>query len=144
VHWGDFEVRRYRDELFLLQPLASHDPSARLAWPDLQPLTLPAGIGELVLEPAESGISKEKWLAASVEVGFRQGGESCIPGGTKHHRALKKLFQEWAVPPWERVRIPLIFINNKLVSIPGYVSCEPFKALPGEEAVLPRWLPSNS
>ncbi len=144
VHWGDFEVRRYRDELFLLQPLASHDPSTRLAWPDLQPLTLPTGMGELVLEPAESGISKEKWLAASVDVRFRQGGEVCIPRGSKHHRTLKKLFQEWAVPPWERDRIPLIFMNNQLVSIPGYVNCEPFRAWSGEEAVLPRWLPSNS
>ncbi|MEN8177889.1 MAG: tRNA lysidine(34) synthetase TilS [Pseudomonadota bacterium] len=145
VHWRDVEVRRFRDGLFLLRPLPPHDASQVIPWPGRQALRLPAEMGELVLEPAEAGISKDKWLKAKIEVRFRQGGERCIPAASNHHRALKKLFQEWAVPPWNRERIPLIYLDNQLAVIPGYVSCEPFKAMPTEEAVMPHWRsPNNS
>ncbi len=144
VHWGDVEVRRYRDGLFLLKQQPTHDPSTVISWPDFRSLSLPAGIGELLLEPAASGISKRKWQAAKVEVRFRRGGERCIPAGSEHHRPLKKLFQEWAVPPWNRERIPLIYLDNQLAVITGYVHCEPFKAESGEEAIQPRWLNMKS
>ncbi len=141
VRWKDNEVRRFRDGLFLLRPLPPHDPDKVIPWPDQSSMQLPANIGELVLEPAETGIAKRKWLAAKVEVRFRQGGERCIPAGSKHHRSVKKLFQEWAIPPWGRARIPLIYLDNQLAVIPGHLICEPFMALPEEEALRLQWFP---
>jgi tRNA(Ile)-lysidine synthase len=138
VHWGDTEVRRYRDELFLLRPLPPHDPSQVIPWRDGQPLKLPTGLGALVLESAHSGASRARWFAARVEVRFRQGGERCVPAGSAHHRPLKKLLQEWGVPPWERDRLPLIYLDGVLAVIPGHLCCEPFRANQGEPAVLPR------
>lgn len=143
VHWEDVEVRRFRDGLFLLKPLPFHDPSEVVPWSGQQPLPLSANIGELVLEPAEAGIAKQKWFAAKVEVRFRTGGERCIPAGSKHHRTVKKLLQEWAIPPWSRDRIPLIYLDNQLAVIPGHLICEPFKALPGDDALELRWLPTE-
>jgi len=54
----------------------------------------------------------------SIDIRFRQGGETL-----RHHgqtQSLKKLFQAWKVPPWERDKIPLIYINNQLVGVLGY------------------------
>lgn len=140
VQWGELEVRRYRDGLFLLSALPHHDASRVIPWGDRKPLKLSTELGELVLEPAESGISQTKWFTSEVEVRFRRGGERCVPAGAGHHRPLKKLMQEWGIPPWWRGRLPLIYLNGELAAIPGYLYCEPFKAQPGEPAVMPRLL----
>jgi tRNA(Ile)-lysidine synthase len=139
VHWGDVEVRRFRDGLFLLTPLPAHDPAQVIAWSDAQPLSLPAGMGEVMLIPANSGLSLQKWRSAKVEIRFRQGGERCIPAGSKQHRSLKKLFQVWSVPPWLRDRIPLIYLDGELAAVPNRLLCEPFIAASGEPAVTPCW-----
>src|SRR5690606_29132913 len=43
---------------------------------------------------------KEK--ISQVDVRFRKGGERCQPVGRAHSQTLKKLFQEFHIPPWER------------------------------------------
>ena len=139
VHWADVEVRRFRDGLFILRPLPSHDPSRIIDWPDGRVLQLPAGIGELELQAVEKGISETKWRGMKIEIRFRRGGEQCRPAGFRHHRPLKTLFQEWAVPPWIRERIPLIYMDGQLAVIAGHAYCEPFAATPGEAAVIPCW-----
>lgn len=54
-------------------------------------------------------------------VQYRQGGEIVmVPGRGK--LALKNLFQEWGVPPWERELIPLYYKNGALVGVEGYLS----------------------
>ena len=46
---------------------------------------------------------------------FRTGGEVLkLHGQTKR---LKALFQTWGVPPWERDKIPLIFVDNTLAAV---------------------------
>jgi tRNA(Ile)-lysidine synthase len=51
---------------------------------------------------------------------FRQGGEVFHPVGRMASHPLKKLFQEWQVPPWLRNRIPLIYFDDELVIVVGY------------------------
>ncbi len=41
-------------------------------------------------------------------------------------KQLKKLFQEWWVPPWLRARVPLIFINDQLAVVVGYAISDLF------------------
>ena len=48
------------------------------------------------------------------------GGMRCHPHSRDKGRELKKLWQEFAVPPWERSRVPLIFAGDKLVAAVGY------------------------
>ncbi|MGB5540521.1 MAG: tRNA lysidine(34) synthetase TilS, partial [Gammaproteobacteria bacterium] len=72
-------------------------------------------------------------------VGWRRGGERCAPAGRGQHHALKKLFQEAGIPPWQRARIPLIFIDRQLAAVPGLWICEPFQAGPGEPGVQIDW-----
>ena len=38
----------------------------------------------------------------------------------KAQNTWKKLFQEWGVPPWQRARIPLIYMQDELVAVVGY------------------------
>ena len=58
-----------------------------------------------------------------LEVRVRQGGEQAkLPG--RPTRPLKKLLQEWAVPPWLRDRIPLIYQADVLLAIGDWYTLE--------------------
>ncbi len=127
--WGTAALRRYQDNLYLLPPFKPHDPALVYRWHLSTQLSI-EGLGQLRATP---GLGQG--LRASiqeVEVRFRQGGEGYLTGGGKR-RALKKFFQEQAIPPWERERLPLIFLGKELIAIPGYYIRASFKAAPGEE-----------
>jgi tRNA(Ile)-lysidine synthase len=40
--------------------------------------------------------------------------------GKTHHQSLKKLFQQWQVPPWQRERTPLLYNGDELIAVVGY------------------------
>ena len=65
---------------------------------------------------------------ATLNIRFRQGGEVCRPAGRGHQHELKKLFQEWGVPPWDRGRVPLLYVGEDLAAVVGYCVCEPYHA----------------
>ena len=50
---------------------------------------------------------------------FRRGGERFWPSNRDKSNKLKKLFQEWRVPPWERGLTPLIYYGDELVAVAG-------------------------
>lgn len=59
-------------------------------------------------------------LPEGAVVRYRVGGETMVHNGQT--KSLKKLFQEWGVPPWERDSIPLIYINGELKAVYGYTT----------------------
>jgi tRNA(Ile)-lysidine synthase len=144
IVWSGWEVRRYRDRLQLAKALPVEALATALIWQDRSELALPGGLGRLFAESGEGGIDPEVWSSAQIEVRFRRGGERCMPAGQAHHRPLKKLFQAWGIPPWERSRIPLIYLDGELAAIPGRLVCQPFAANAGEASVVVRWESSNS
>lgn len=134
VNWQDVELRRYRDRLYLSTTMASHDVDWQADWAPDSHLVLPIGGKLITREHKGSGIHKA-CLDESITVRFRRGGEMCKPAGRDHHHELRKLFQEWGVPPWQRDRIPLIYAGDELAQIVGYASCAPFAVNPGETGV---------
>lgn len=122
VAWPGAEVRRYRDDLHAMVPLAPV-PAVALHWDLHQPLALPAGLGRLVAVPVTGeGLCRE----VQVTVRFRQGGEVCQLPGHAHRRSLKNLLQEAGVPPWERERMPLILVEDTLAVVADRWYCAPF------------------
>jgi tRNA(Ile)-lysidine synthase len=144
IAWHGWEVRRYRDCLQLARALPPLDPTLSLVWQNRSELTLPGGLGRLIAQPGEGGIDPDAWSSARIEVRFRRGGERCLPAGQAHHRPLKKLFQEWGVPTWERSRIPLIYIDQELAAIPGRLVCQPFAVPAGQASVVIHWDPGSA
>jgi tRNA(Ile)-lysidine synthase len=135
VRWPGCEIRRYRDRLYALAPLTGHDSKQRIPWNLNEPLTL-SGIGILQASTATgTGLAPEGCRTNKVSVGFRRGGERCRPVGRAGTHTLKKLLQEFGVPPWQRDRVPLIFIDGQLAVIVGYCYCEPFAATPGQPGI---------
>lgn len=133
LRWPPVELRAHAGRLYLLKPWPQEEGAAR--WQPDGELVLDSGI---VLRP-ESTLGKglrRSALAVGVAVKFRSGGERCRLPGRVHHHTLKQVFQEAAVPPWQRSRIPLICIDGRIAAIAGLTVCEPYVAGPGEEGVV--------
>ncbi|EGV51369.1 tRNA lysidine(34) synthetase TilS [Candidatus Endoriftia persephone] len=135
VEWAGWQVRRYRDGIYLMKSLKPFDRATRIYWEGGDSLQLPAAMGELRCIDASQGISLDRWQASRVEVRFRQGGECCRPVADPHRRPLKQLFQQWGIPPWIRQRVPLLYLDGELAALPGLVVCQPFQNRPGEAAL---------
>lgn len=117
VSWQGAEIRRYRDDVYALFPILPHDPTVIIPWDPSSSIELPNGLGVITPE-----MVKDTRLE-KVTIRFRTSGERCqLPGRKGTHR-LKKLFQEWHIPPWQRNRIPLIYDGDKLRIILGYTTC---------------------
>ena len=129
IRWPQAEVRRYRDELVALKPGAGIHPVHGLLWNPVQPLDLPGtGLRLRALARQGEGLSQARVGAVPLTVRWRQGGEICRLPGRRHHHKLKKLLQEAGIPPWERQRLPLIYVNGELAAIGDRWVCEPYAA----------------
>lgn len=115
---GGGGVRRYRDDLYSVADLPAHDPHQVLAWQDTsRPLFVPSWGQSLPREMVNGW--QQQLLGALVCVRFRRGGETVhIPGQGNRRYSLKHLFQEAGIPPWERNRLPLVYVREILVASP--------------------------
>lgn len=119
ITWQDVEVRRYDDLLYALHTLPPHDPQLVIPWLDCSELILPNDLGIVTQRLLQQhGVTPGEGDAITIR--FRRGGERCYLRGRTHSHALKKLFQDWRVPPWLRDRIPLVYINDRLQAVIGY------------------------
>lgn len=126
VCWAGAELRRYRDELWLMPPLSRPPRGWQQDWSGEVPLMLPADLGSLMSVPGAGGIDPARFHGGHKQVAFRREGLSCQPAGRQGHRSLKKLFQDLDVPPWLRERVPLLFIDGELAAIGDYVVSSDF------------------
>jgi len=136
VSWRGGEVRRYRGELYALQgEIPPFDVTQIIPWDGKQALSL----NQQVLIPhlvKGQGVNPQLFEQGGLSIRFRQGGERCKPVGRSHHHRLKKLFQEWGVPPWQRDSVPLLYVGEDLVQIVGYCVCEPYQPHPQHDGLV--------
>ena len=109
-------VRRYRDKLYCLKQVAPEIVRDSI-WPVGQTSIKVSDHQTLSCVPSSVGICREQWQNATIVVKARSGGEKIRLPGRKGHHALKKLFQEAGIPPWERETIPLVYLDDKLAAV---------------------------
>lgn len=127
VDWPGAEIRRYRDDLYALAPLPPA-PQETLDWTLDAPLPLADGRRLQAVACTGKGLSAARLKDARISVGFYRGAERCKPAGRAHSQTLKKLFQQAGVPPWERERAPLLFVEGELAQVIGHWICAGFAA----------------
>ncbi|VAW98845.1 tRNA(Ile)-lysidine synthetase [hydrothermal vent metagenome] len=130
LRWADVVLRRYRGVLYI-EKYYVEDNQWQQSWDFSTPLILPGGDTLQAQSVEGQGLSLPA-EQSRVSVRFRQGGEKCQLPGRRHRHELKKLLQEWGVPPWQRDRIPLICIDDQVAQVVGYSLCEPFIARAGQ------------
>lgn len=136
LEWNGLQLRRYRNRL-LLQAVDMESVPEPQAWDLDRPLDLPDG--RLLVEPVVGAGLRRELRGRRVEVRFRAGGERCRPAGRGHSQRLKKLLQERGMPPWERHRLPLIYVDGDLAAVADLWVCEGFQARSGEPGLRPIW-----
>nr|WP_199911704.1 tRNA lysidine(34) synthetase TilS [Dongshaea marina] len=97
MHLPPWQIRRYRDRLYLLPEFASLRGKS-LTWDTTHPLSLPDGLGRI--HPHVEGINLRAPKAdepVSVRFGAAPGKLNII--GRNGSRQLKKLWQEFGIPP---------------------------------------------
>ncbi len=112
-----YSIRRYRDKLYCLRKRPTERVLNDLLWQQgKHSIALEDG-SCLSLQETTQGLSKALWRAAEVTVRYRQGSEKIRLPGRTGRQSLKKLFQEWGIPPWQRQQIPLIYLDDQLAAV---------------------------
>ena len=141
LRWPGAELRRYRGRLYALPPLPLFDPCIEHAWENIAvPLTLAHGRLWAEATPGR-GLSARRIARTPLSVRFRRGGERAQPRGRARSQTLRRLFQEYGVPPWERGRLPLLYVGDRLAAVAGLWICRGFEAAPDEPAWRIHWRP---
>ncbi|MFU2123363.1 tRNA lysidine(34) synthetase TilS [Gallibacterium anatis] len=121
-------VRRYQQQLYLT-PIYQDLRTIKLPIQSGESVSLPDNLGELRCEQQPQQLCfawQQQQLILPlpqapyrITVGFHYSKTVKIKANTKH-TDIKKVWQMLAVPPWQRNRIPLIFINDRLQGAVGY------------------------
>lgn len=110
-------VKRYRNKLYCLNQATIDQVMENKFWPsEVRQIDLNNGFS-LTRGGALEGIPKTLWHKSEISIKFRDGSEKIKLPGRKGHHSLKNLFQEKAIPPWERSQIPLVYLNDQLAAI---------------------------
>ncbi len=112
-----FVIRRYQDKLYCNKDQPEFKSLKSLDWPQSENKIVLPDHSILQRHSATSGIPASLWQTAKVTIRFREGGEKISLEGRKGQHSLKNLFQEAAIPPWERDLMPLLYFDEVLVAV---------------------------
>ncbi|PCJ40401.1 MAG: tRNA lysidine(34) synthetase TilS [SAR86 cluster bacterium] len=138
------QVRRFAGKIVVLKDFpAVFDKRVRAINLE-EKLELGGNLGAVILEKltatsdlvATDGVCIE--AGDALEIRFQCDEPEAKPIGRKT-RSLKKNYQDYCVPPWLRDRIPLLFINGKLVAVADLFVCHGKGAKKGQKNVKINW-----
>lgn len=113
---------RYQGKLYWIDSLTI--PTVQ-SWQIGQQLDM-GGLGRLSgTKTGEGGLAPGDY-----QVGWRQGGESLQPAGSKN-LSLKQYFQDLGVPTWWRPYIPLLCRDGRIAAVADLCVCEGFSVSEG-------------
>jgi tRNA(Ile)-lysidine synthase len=116
----DYEIRRYKDEIYIVKKNQPTHKNYEIVWQGEPEILLPNGTKLKFKKVKGRGISLEKIKDKNLIISNRKGGESFKPDEKRPTKKIKQMLQESDLPPWERENLSLIFVDNKLASVPNF------------------------
>lgn len=113
VRWGDQQVRRYQHKLVLL-PLLTEVADFNLPWDGRSDCELPDELGKLT-NNEEHGASLVVAADCQLQVRLARAGDQFCPQGRSSSRPLTRVLKERQVPPWQRLRWPVICCGETIL-----------------------------
>jgi tRNA(Ile)-lysidine synthase len=109
-------------QLLLLRPNLGSPQTEELVlqWHGEHEIAVPSWHGALVFEHVEgSGIAMRELLETPLAIKPRMGQERLKISPGRPSKTLKNLFQEAAIPVWQREWLPLIYLQENLIAVAG-------------------------
>lgn len=140
-YYQNIELRRWQGRLYAFEKLT--DIGYEKLVLDLNRLDswveLAHNLGHLKLS-LEAGVGQKVYLDPnkSYQIQFNLGGSTKLkPQGRQHSRILKKLWQEYQVPTWQRSRVPFLveLDGQNVVSALGLFVNQAFSDKPGDSYI---------
>ena len=136
----EFEIRRYKDELYIVQSNQNKEKNYEIVWKGESEILLPDG-SKLVFKRVKSrGVILDKIKDQKLIISNRKGGEFFKPDPKRPTKKIKQLLQESDLPPWEREKLPLVFIGKNLVCVPSLGIHYEYQTQKSKEGLEMTWL----
>ena len=140
IVWHGVEMRRYRDQIWLLNVPRQTVDKRPVDWVG-EEMRLGPGLGLVRRREVPGGIDPARWERARVQIAYRYSGLRCRPGGRSGTRSFKKITQEFGVPPWQRETLPVLMIDDRPAAIANCCVCHPFTVGKDEPGWFIEWIP---
>jgi tRNA(Ile)-lysidine synthase len=136
-------LRRYRGALWVVPPLPPAPPKRfEATWRGERTWRVPEFGGVLRLRAARgAGLRAAAVRAGRLVLRPRRGGEALRPRAGGPRRTVKRLLQEGGVAPWNRARLPLVYLDERLAGVPGVAVDAEWQAGRGEPGLVLEWTP---
>ena len=137
VTWPGAEVRRFHYRLYAMPPLPPlPDHTWQGPWSPAVPAELPVAMGQVAATPQiGAGLRADR----EYQIRTRREGDRCHPASRVHSQTLKKLFQEAALAPWWRDRIPVIVCGEEIAAVGDLWICRGYVAPAHETGWQLQW-----
>ena len=130
-----YRIYLYQNNLYLARSRCYPNADQSISW-NLRDALLLESLG-LKLIPIHSigeGLSFNR-VMENLSIRFRTGGEKIRLPKRNHSTSLKKLYQEYSIPPWERKVLPLVYCGDELAAIASWMVSERFQAKASEHSI---------
>lgn len=140
IQLGNVLARRYQGFIYLEDDQQGSPIS--LSWQGESSLLMPDGSRLTFEKKLGQGLALERLGGHKLRIASRAGGERFKPDLNRPTRTLKYLLQEIGMPPWQRERLPLVYLDDALAVVPNVgVNCQ-MQADEHEQGLLITWQPS--
>lgn len=140
VQLNNVQLRRYQGFVYIEpeKPASNFD----LLWQGEGKLVMPDGSNLIFEYTLGQGLAIQRLGVHKLRITNRLGGEKFKPDLNRPTRTLKYLLQEINMPPWQRERLPLVYLDDSLAVVPNVgVNCQ-MQAAGDEQGLVITWQPS--
>ena len=137
---NEINLRRYQGYAYIDTNHPERVSDIAMIWQGEARLTMPDGT-HLVFERHQGqGLAIDRLGGHKLRIASRQGGERFKPDLIRPTRTLKHLLQEANMPPWQRERLPLVYLDDTLAVVPNVgVECN-MQATQRDMGLVITWL----
>ena len=138
-------LRRFQGSAYLVKNVQEGDKdfdrnALGLMWQGEQVIILPDQSRLLFSQKLGEGIAMRHVETALLSIRYRRGGETIKPEENRPTRRLNALLQASRMSPWQRERLPLLFLGEDLVLVPNVAIDANFKAMSDEMGLVVQYL----
>ena len=130
-----YRIYLYQNNLYLARARCYPNADQSISWNLRDTLSLESlGLKLIPIHSVGEGLSFNR-VMENLSIRFRTGGEKIRLPKRNHSTSLKKLYQEYSIPPWERKVLPLVYCGDELAAIASWMVSERFQAKESEHSI---------